>query len=126
DNFSEYINAHGIHRANICIRKIAEFIRKSLRGSDIGVRYGVDEFAVMLSNTLKESAEVVARRFQAYIENYPFYGEEVMPQGKITASVAIINYPKDASSPEDIIFKAHQMLRKAKTSGGERIESYEQ
>ncbi|MBF0330285.1 MAG: response regulator [Nitrospirae bacterium] len=34
DNFTDYIKYHGIHRANICIKKIAEFLRKSLRNSD--------------------------------------------------------------------------------------------
>lgn len=126
DNFTEYIKAHGIHRANIVIRKIAEFMRKSLRGSDIVVRYGIDEFGVILSSTLKESAEAVAKRFLAYVDSYPFYGEEVMPNGKITASVSVINYPQDASSPEELIFKAHQTLRKAKESGGKKVLVYEQ
>ncbi|MGD0282948.1 MAG: response regulator, partial [Dissulfurispiraceae bacterium] len=71
DNFTEYIKAHGIHRANIAIRKIAEFLRKSLRGSDVIARYGIDEFSVMLTNTPKKGAEIVARRFLSYIEGYP-------------------------------------------------------
>lgn len=125
DNFTEYIKAHGIHRANIVIKKIAEFMRKSLRGSDTVVRYGIDEFAVILSNTLKEPAEAVAKRFLAYIDSYPFYGEEVMPQGKVTASASVINYPQDASSPEELIFKAHQTLRKAKEGGGMKVVIYE-
>jgi diguanylate cyclase (GGDEF)-like protein len=126
DNFTEYIKAHGINRANICIRKIAEILRKGLRGSDIVVRYGIDEFAIILSSTLKEQAEFVARRFLAYIGSYPFYGEEVMPQGKIQASVAVVNYPGDASSPEEIIFQARQILRLAKAGGGKGSEENEQ
>jgi len=126
DRFTEYIKAHGIHRSNIVIRKIAEFLRKSLRGSDTLVRYGIDEFGIILSSTLKASAEAVAKRFLAYIDSYPFYGEEVMPQGKITASVSVINYPQDASSPEELIFKAHQTLRKAKDGGGQKVVVYEQ
>ena len=114
DNFTDYIKAHGINRANICIRKIAEILRKGLRGSDIVVRYGIDEFAIILSSTLKEPAEFVAKRFLAYIASYPFYGEEIMPEGKIRASVAVVNYPQDAASPEEIIFKARQLLRLAK------------
>jgi diguanylate cyclase (GGDEF)-like protein len=126
DNFTDYIKAHGIHRSNIVIRKIAEFLRKSLRGSDTVVRYGIDEFGVILSSTIKESAEAVAKRFLSYIDSYPFYGEEVMPQGKITATVSVINYPRDASSPEELIFKAHQTMRKAKASGGQKVVVYEQ
>ena len=125
DNFSAYIRAHGMYRANICIRKIADILRKGLRGSDIVVRYGIDEFAAILSNTSKESAEIVARRFIAYIDSYPFYGEEIMPQGKVTGSISILSYPHDAASPEELIFKSHQVLRKAKSSGGGRVEIYD-
>ncbi len=124
DRFTEYIKAHGIHRANGVIRKIAEFLRKSMRSSDIVVRYGIDEFAVILSNTLKEPAYAVAKRTLTYIESYPFYGAESMPEGKITASIALISYPGDAHSPEELTFKARQMLRKAKTGGGAKLEVY--
>ncbi|MBI5213813.1 MAG: response regulator [Nitrospirae bacterium] len=126
DNFTEYIKIHGIHRANVVIKKIAEFLRKTMRGSDTVVRYGIDEFALILTNTIKPPAEAVAKRLLSYIDSYPFYGEEVMSNGKITVSVSVINYPRDASSPEELIFKAHQLLRKAKSEGGARLEVYGQ
>ncbi|MBZ0158187.1 MAG: response regulator [Alphaproteobacteria bacterium] len=125
DNFTEYIRVHGITRANICIRKVADILRKGLRGSDTVVRCGIDEFGVVLTNTPKESAEAVAKRFLAYIEGYPFFGEEAMPQGCITGSAAVVNYPQDASTPEEIIFKAHQILRKVKENGGKKVGMYE-
>jgi diguanylate cyclase (GGDEF)-like protein/PAS domain S-box-containing protein len=125
DDFTEYIKAHGIHRANNVIRKIAEFLRKYLRGSDTIVRYGIDEFGIILSNTLKGSAELVAKRFLSFIENYPFYGIESMPLMKITASASVINYPEDAISPDELIFRAHQTLRKAKKDGGGKVLIYE-
>ena len=125
DNVTEDIKANGSHKANICIRKIGEFIRKSLRGSDTAVRLGVDEFAIILTNTVKKSAEIVVKRYFKYIDDYPFYGEEVMPQGKITASISLINFPQDAATPEELIFKAHESMRKAKKGGGGKIEIYE-
>lgn len=121
DDFTEYIKTHGIHRANLVIRKIADFLRKYLRGSDTIVRYGIDEFGIILSNTLKDSAEIVAKRFLSFIEDYPFYGIESMPLMKITASASVVNYPKDALSPDELIFKAHQALRKAKEDGGGKV-----
>jgi diguanylate cyclase (GGDEF)-like protein/PAS domain S-box-containing protein len=124
DNFTEYIRGHGIHRANVVIKKIAEFLRKTLRGSDTVVRYGIDEFALVLTNTLKDHAETVAKRLIAYIDSYPFYGEEIMPLGKITASASVITYPQDAATPEELISRAQKALRKAKSDGGRRVEVY--
>ncbi len=126
DHFTEYVNAYGISRAEICIKKIAEFLRKTLRSSDIAVRYGFDEFALILSDTLKKPAGEVAQRILAYIDSYPFFGAEILPGGKMTASVTVVNYPADASGPEEIVFNAHQAIRKAKAAGGGRIEVYEQ
>jgi diguanylate cyclase (GGDEF)-like protein/PAS domain S-box-containing protein len=123
DHFSEYVKANGVRQANICIRKIAEFLRKSTRGSDTIVRYGVDEFAIILSNTMKEVACVVAKRILSYIDSFPFYGEELMPKGKLTASISITNYPLDAVASEEIMFKVHDLMKEAKTVGGGTIRT---
>jgi len=125
DHFTEYIAANGMRQANICIRKIAEFLKKSTRASDTIVRYGIDEFAIILSNTVKEMAGVVAKRILSYIDDYPFYGEEFTPEGKLKASIAIVNHPRDAGPPEEIIAKAHELMRKIKQNGGGSIQTYE-
>lgn len=126
DNFTEYVKTYGIHRGNLIIRKTAEFLRKSMRSSDTIVRYGTDEFALILLNTTKENAEPIARRFISSISAYPFHGDENMPRHKITASASLISFPGDASSPEELIFKAHQALKEAKSAGGGRVRVYGQ
>lgn len=124
DDFNRYIKKHGVYRGNIVIKKIAEFLRKSLRGSDIAVRYGIDEFAIILYNTPIKSSEIVAERISEFIKGYPFYGQEVMPKGCLTASIAIASYPYDAKTSEELAFKVRQTMRRAKTLGGDRIEVY--
>ena len=125
DDFTEYIKANGLRHANMCLRKIAEFLKKSTRGSDTVVRYGIDEFAVILANTVKEMTTVVAGRILSYIDNYPFFGEELVPKGRLSASISIVNCPQDAVAPEEIMAKAHKLMRQAKESGGNRIQAYE-
>lgn len=125
DHFTDYITANGMRQANICIRKIAEFLKKSTRGSDTIVRYGIDEFAIILCDTMKEMAGVVAKRVLSFIEDYPFYGEELIPGGKLRASIAIVNHPRDAGPVEEIEAKARELMRKIKRNGGGSIEAYE-
>lgn len=125
DDFTEYIKANGLRQANVCLRRIAEFLKKSTRGSDTVVRYGIDEFAIILANTVKEMTGVVASRILSYIDHYPFFGEELVPKGRLSASISIVNCPQDAVAPEEIMAKAHKLMRKAKGSGGNKIQAYE-
>lgn len=124
DKFAEYVKLFGIHRANMCIKKIADYLRRSLRGSDTLVRYGIDEFAIILSRTSKENAEIVAKRFLSFINTYPFYGAEQMPSGKLTASISLVSFPCDSETPADMIFKSHEILKKIKSQGGGRLLCY--
>jgi PAS domain S-box-containing protein/diguanylate cyclase (GGDEF)-like protein len=122
DSFTEYVKLNGIHRANIVVKKVADSIKRSIRGADTVVRYGIDEFAIILSNTPKEPAVQVAKRFISYVENYPFYRADLMPQGKVTASASLITFPKDADTVEGLITLSHNLLKKAKALGGNRVE----
>lgn len=124
DNFSAYINRFGIHSANTVIKKAADFIRASLRGSDTLVRYGMDEFAVILPNTSMDNAYAVAARFLDFFAGLSFMDAGGAPHAKLTASASLISYPGDVSTPEEITFKAHQLLKDAKAAGGGRIELY--
>lgn len=125
DNFRDYINTNGIQHANSVIRKVAEFMRQGLRGSDVIMRYGMDEIAIILPNITVKSAKNIAGRFRRLIEDYPFPGEEKMPLGKVTATAGIVSFPQDASKPEELVSNVHQLLRKGKEKGGNRVMTYE-
>ncbi len=125
DSFTEYVKMNGIHRANMVVKKVADSLKRSIRGADTVVRYGIDEFAIILSNTPKEHALAVAKRFISYVENYPFYRAELMPNRKLTASASLITFPQDANTVENMIALSHNLLKKAKALGGNRVEAYE-
>lgn len=123
DRFTGYHGQFGMKHGNVCVKRIADFLRKSLRGSDTIVRFGLDEFAVILTDTTKDAATRVARRFLSFIESYPFYGIETLPSGKMSATIAVVTYPQDAQSPEELLAAAHHLLRTGKDSGGGRVIS---
>jgi diguanylate cyclase (GGDEF)-like protein len=125
DDFAAYIESNGLRQANICVRKISDYLKKSVRGSDTIARYGMDSFAIILSHTIKEMTLGVARRILSFIDNYPFYGEEHTSKGRLTASISITNCPQDATIPEEIVLKAQELLREIKRRGGGDIKAYE-
>ena len=127
DDFIEYTQANGVHNANICIRKVADFLRQTTRGSDILVRYGVGEFAMLLSSTTEEGTHIVAQRLLAFIESYHFPGVEKFTKKRMTASIAAVHYNRiGPCAAEQMISVAQEMIREAKKTGGGNIQIYGQ
>lgn len=122
DGFKHYLSGMGQYHGDIVIKKIAEILRKGLRGADVGARLGADEFGIIMPNTLKTSAAAVAKRLKAMIEGYPFYGIELLPDKRLTASIGISSYPGDATASEELISKANGALMRAKAKGGNQVE----
>ena len=121
DNFKEYCDLVGNFHSDIALKKISEMLKKMLRGSDVIVRFGYDEFAVILNNTLKDAAAFVANRFCSVIRDYPFYKEEELKSKKLTASFIVASFPKDGESPEELISKIYNRLCGLKNSGGNAV-----
>ena len=121
DNFKEYCDLVGNFHSDIALKKISEMLKKMLRGSDVVVRFGYDEFAIILNNTLKEAAAFVASRFCSVVRDYPFYKEEEMKSKKLTASFIVASFPQDGETPEELISKIYNRLCDVKNSGGNAV-----
>ncbi len=122
DNFKDYNDLVGSFHSDIALKKIADIFKKSLRGSDVVVRFGYDEFAIILNNTLKEPALYVANRFLSSIKEYPFYKEEELLSKLLTATFVVASYPEDGETPEEIISKIFNKLCELKSAGGNIVK----
>ncbi|MGE5893013.1 MAG: response regulator [bacterium] len=122
DDFGHYIHEKGEHYATSVLKKVAELLRKNIRGSDVLVRYGGDAFAIILPNTVVSAGLSLSNRFNAIVKNYPFLFADIQPKGKITVSVGLTFL--DGQSPEELILCTEQAMRKAIEKGGDRVEVY--
>ncbi len=103
------------------MRKIAELLRKTIRGSDVVVRYGSDAFALILTNTYLSSGVVLCKRFLSTIHDYPFLKEESQPNGRLTASAGILEFK--GQSIEELLQSAEKALLLAVEKGRNRVEA---
>lgn len=114
DYFKHYNDNNG-HRAGdeaLCI--VASLIRNCCRDVDFAVRYGGEEFAILLPETKIGEAEVLAERLRKSIAEHYFKNEETQPNGKLTISVGVAGYPHNAVTALELIDHADSALYQAK------------
>ncbi len=119
DNFKNVNDTHGHLKGDETLVYFARLLQRSLRSSDIVVRYGGDEFVLILTDTPKSMAHFVAER----IINEVNKSEELSSLG-VGVSIGIAGYPEDGITLEELLKKADQALYNSKRKGKGRFTLY--
>ena len=118
DDFKHINDTYGHDVGDKVLSKIAEVIIKVLRQGDIIVRYGGEEFLILLIIKNKEDLIKLAERIREAIENIKW--ESPIEKEKITISLGVAMREKNESL-EELIKKADIKLYEAKRSGKNRV-----
>ncbi len=114
DHFKQYNDRCGHLFGDEAIRLCAEIITKNLRDGDVAVRYGGEEFALLLPGLDRHTAFAVAERVRKGVEEYLFPRQELLDSGNLTISGGIALFPDSGNTAEEIIETADKELYKAK------------
>lgn len=125
DNFKLYNDICGHLAGDKALRKAAMLMRRAAREMDLVVRYGGEEFCLILPNTGKKESLFVAERLRRSIEGDIFPGETNLPLGRLTISLGVAAYPEDADAIHDLIHAADLALYRAKGLGRNRTVLYD-
>jgi diguanylate cyclase (GGDEF)-like protein len=120
DHFKNYNDTLGHPAGDEALRTVSLILQSSIRKSDIAVRYGGEEFCVIVPEADMSCASDFAERLRRQIEAYHFHREEVQPGGKLTVSLGVSCFPMHADSAHELIEKADVVLYKAKALGRNR------
>ncbi len=122
DHFKSFNDTYGHACGDYVLMTVAKIIKSSIRDQDMASRYGGEEFTVMLPNTLKEDAMLVAERIRANIENALFKYEEKEMHVTISGGVSVYDAEENpVTSAKEIVEQADKALYVSKTSGRNRI-----
>lgn len=116
DDFKGINDTHGHLEGDKVLINIAQHLHK-MRKSDIGCRYGGEEFLVILPETKLEDAFFAADTLRMQIQN-----DHSLGLGSITCSFGIAQYDND-TSVDAILSRADNALYHAKANGKNRIEN---
>ena len=124
DYFKAVNDTYGHLAGDYSLKKIAECLKDSLRGSDSAARYGGEEFAFILPETDPDGAFIVAERLRKDIDSMriDYEGKNI----SITMSFGIASFdPANDTSKTDLIKKADHALYQAKKAGRNKCRLFD-
>lgn len=116
DSFKLVNDRYGHLVGSGVIREMGELLKKSCREVDVVIRYGGDEYTVILVETNCHTASLVAERIRSQVELHTFMESEGL-NIRLTCSVGYACCPDDTMSKTDLLSMADKAMYAGKSSG---------
>ncbi len=122
DDFKEINDRYGHLAGDDVLRQAAWTINDAIRTEDIAARYGGEEIVLILPETGKAKALILAERIRCRLENVELDHEG--QQIKLTISGGLATFPQDADEVTNLLQEADIALYRAKSAGKNNIVLY--
>ena len=129
DRFKVINDEHGHAVGDEVLKSFAGLLSRNVRSIDLPVRYGGEEFVVLLPDTDKEGATQAAEKVRRAVEGLRLGrratgGERQATAGNLTVSAGVASYPEDGDQPGIIMQRADQAMYLAKSLGRNRAIAF--
>jgi diguanylate cyclase (GGDEF)-like protein len=122
DFFKMVNDTYGHDAGDIVILSLAQILQTAVRKSDLPIRYGGEEFLVLLHNSTPEGALSVAQKIRTEFSQKKYsFGNDTVEK---TLSIGIAHFPSDADSIWKVIKFADLALYDAKHGGRNQVVEF--
>ena len=123
DHFKMVNDSLGHDAGDAVLKALAKVFKQSVRASDMVIRYGGEEFLIILQESEGSRADLVAEKIRAAVEALKTQVEGVTIQK--TISIGVADFPSDSATFWQAVKYADVALYQAKASGRNRVVRFE-
>jgi diguanylate cyclase (GGDEF)-like protein len=116
DFFKRVNDTYGHLVGSQVLREMADLLKKTTREVDVVIRYGGDEYTIILCETGVDTAGIVAERIRAQVESHVFLASEGYAI-RLTCSIGYACCPEDSVSKQELLEMADQAMYGGKAGG---------
>jgi len=103
-NFKEYNERNGYQRGDFVLQKTAELLKRlEVMGAKPARCYGAT-FLVLFPGKNEEQGRYLTSQFQKEFEQFSFYGEKKVEEGRLVPRIVVAEYPRDSGQSFDEFF----------------------
>lgn len=124
DDFAGINERFGPLVADRLLREAAILLSNKIRDIDVASRPGEDELALLLPETDRNGALLVAERFRAELESFFRRRESGGGPVHLTVSAGVACFPSDALTPEALLERTARALYQAKAMGKNTVQLF--
>jgi len=119
DFFKQVNDTYGHETGDTVLKSVAKIFQKEMRESDYVIRFGGEEFLILLMDASRDKSAEIAARIRRKVSEKSFNS----PQGEFfkTLSIGVAVYPNDSPTLTEAIQQADAALYQAKETGRNRV-----
>ncbi|MCB1508148.1 MAG: PleD family two-component system response regulator [Hyphomicrobiaceae bacterium] len=121
DFFKKVNDTYGHDAGDDVLREFGERLRRSVRGIDMACRFGGEEFVLVMPDTDKAYAMLIAERIRQRVEAEPIPVAGGRQHLGVTISVGVATVESAEDTPETLMKRADLALYEAKRQGRNRV-----
>ncbi len=120
DHFKRFNDTFGHEAGDLVLRELGSFLQSMIRNSDIGCRYGGEEFMLLLPEASLEATHQRAEQVRLGVKQLKLEFRR-QPLGPVNLSLGVACLPQHGTTAEDLIRAADTALYQAKGKGRDQV-----